>query len=71
MTTTISHDAFGRYEVVRHTIPASDRIGTCDWCGNGPRKYRYGIVSDGDLRQRSSYTRGAFCSKSCHDASAI
>lgn len=71
--TVLSHDPFARCTVVRETLGGSEGD-LCDWCGcprsraphNLPLKlFIYFTVSDGGTTRRS---KGAFCSKSCHDS---
>jgi len=56
MATTISHDAFARFEFVRERID-----GKCKNCGQ-PSKFRYGSVPDDRMSGRVDWVRGGYCS---------
>ena len=62
---TISHDAFGRFEIVRCLIHTNK---DCDWCGQNfrDRLFRYGISPDDN--GRINWIKGDFCCKSCFDS---
>jgi len=54
----IARDAFARTTLVRDTIQPLAGNHTCDFCGSvGTSR-----------RRRVPWHRGAFCSRSCHDA---
>lgn len=74
---TLSHDPFGRFEIVRDRVSVehlSTASRTCIWCGQGRQTpsgshylYVYGTVQD-DRPGHVNWHRGEFCSKPCHDA---
>ena len=62
--TVISHDPFGRYEVIRKTIETSN---SCTWCGrrrDGGKLFQYGTLADG-ISTRPQFTDKSFCSIGC------
>lgn len=68
---TISHDAFGRWCLLRESVAAVDVIRqslSCSWCG-GRRPagglFRYGTAPD-DAPGRISWDRRLFCSVGCY-----
>lgn len=62
--THISHNAFDRQSITRHTFRAGNL--TCDYCGTQrQRLFKYGITPDDSLAGRTNWTRGAFCSIDC------
>jgi len=73
MAVAISHDAYGRFEIVREIIVVNHK-NTCDWCGQNGRRYkagpslsrlfRYGTAQD-DRPGRVNWTKGMFCSAAC------
>lgn len=66
----ISRDPFGRYDVIRETVPMPETpmfqaIHKCAWCGGLSKRgllYRYGIWHDAGRKDWQSKT---FCSISC------
>lgn len=57
-TTTISHNPFGRYSIVRRTVKRTE----CGWCGQ-PGRFQYG--SERDDRARAEIAPLTFCSIGC------
>ena len=60
----ISRDQFARHDIVRATVPKSERK-SCEWCGYRPGRFRYGIAPDAG---RPWLDAEAFCCKSCADS---
>lgn len=60
-TVTISHDAFGRWSLLRRSAQ-----GECDWCCAAAR-WEYGTESDG-LYSRTHWDGRQFCSSDCRRA---
>ena len=73
MKTVLSHDAYGRFEVLRKSVQT--KIITCAWCGRRGKErkdgshtlYRYGNVSDG-YGARENWDGHLFCGKSCYES---
>jgi hypothetical protein len=71
----IARDRFARTTLVRETIQPLASNQCCDFCGgvaiNRRRRvsclYRFGTEADA-IHPRVAWHRGAFCSRSCHDA---
>lgn len=71
----IARDPFARTTLVRDTIQILAGNQSCDFCGGVgtsrrrrmPFLYRYGTEPDA-IHPRVAWHRGAFCSRSCHDA---
>jgi len=70
----IARDPFARSTLVRETIQPLAGNQSCDFCGGGgtsrrrrPFLYRFGAEADA-IHPRVAWHRGAFCSRSCHDA---
>jgi len=71
----IARDPFARTTLVRDTIQPLVGNHTCDFCGGVgisrcrrvPFLYRFGTEPDA-VHPRIAWHRGAFCSRSCHDA---
>lgn len=57
---TISHDPFGRFEILRRKV---DHSCTCQWCGQ-PAKFEYGTLNDG-INTRPNWDNEAFCGIQC------
>lgn len=64
MATIISRNPFGRYDVIRETVPAEERE-PCRFCGGSPGRFRYGRDHDSG---RKTFYEGVFCSKGCCEA---
>jgi hypothetical protein len=63
---TLSHNGFARTSTVRKSAPSGFGR-SCEWCGSSDRTlYCYGTEADDS--GRVNWHRGAFCSKSCHNA---
>ena len=62
MLTTITHDPFGRFEVLRRTLK-KDETAFCAWCGKKAR-FEYGIQKDG-IYTKPEMDGLAFCSIGC------
>ena len=58
---TISHDAFGRWSLVRVVVPYPD---PCDWCGSRPGRFVYMAEAD-DRPGRPEVIKGVFCCVGC------
>ena len=58
---SIYRDSFARGNVVRETVPKSDR-GKCAWCGQ-PARFRYGW--EDDSRPRPFFDSHQFCGRDC------
>lgn len=70
----IARDPFARTTLVREAIQPLAGNRTCDFCGGGtsrrrnaPFLFRFGTQPDA-VHPRVAWHRGAFCSRSCHDA---
>jgi hypothetical protein len=71
----IVRDPFARTTLVRDTIQPLAGNQSCDFCGGvvisrrcrSPFLYRFGTEPDA-IHPRVTWHRGAFCSRSCHDA---
>ena len=57
----ISHDAFGRWSLVRKPAPRGRT--ECGWCGQ-KAKWLYGTLDDG-LYSQPSWDKHVFCSIGC------
>jgi len=60
--TVISRDPFARMDIIRETVPASER-GECTECGQ-PAHYRYGTEPD-SITVRRYIVGKLFCSIGC------
>jgi hypothetical protein len=59
----LSHDAFGRFSVMRESVPGYGK--DCACCGaNRKTLFRYGIELDG-YGARTNWLKGVFCNVSC------
>jgi len=71
----IARDPFARTTLVHDTIQPLANNHSCDFCGGVgisrrrrvPFLYRFGTEPDA-IHPRVAWHRGAFCSRSCHDA---
>ena len=67
--TTVLHDAFARYELMRESLSSRRNEQSCEWCGR-PAKFRYWAEQDdkGGGRDRERQRRAAkpFCSVGCY-----
>ena len=69
----IARDPFARTTLVRDTIQPLVGNHACDFCGGvgtsrrRPRLYIFGTEPDA-IHPPVAWHRGAFCSRSCHDA---
>lgn len=73
MATELSHDAFGRFSIMRRNEYFT-RTAECDWCGRpgrttskGYKLFQYGYQAD-SLASKTDWEKKYFCSKPCHDA---
>lgn len=74
MATELSHDAFGRFSVMRESAHFPDAVDApdCEYCGmrgqktaSGWRLFRYGNQSDG-YGSRPQWDNHLFCSVGCY-----
>ena len=56
----VSRNPFAREELHKEF----SHVGSCDWCGQKKKLYKYRTESDGG---RNSEHKGLFCSKACHN----